>query len=240
VEAQMALRKTDYDAVTFDVYGTVLDWEPEIADFLAAWAAGQGLQVSREELLSIYDRVRQPLQEQRPALPYPEVLKRSLDAVAAEFGGKPESSDREAFGRIAGAHKPFADSAAALEALSSMGFRLGALSNIDDASFETAATAAGIRFDIVVTAERVGAYKPDHAHFRTALADLSAMDIPPDRVLHVAQSLRADIVPANALGLRSVWVDRPGHIFGRAGKGAEDARPDHVVHSLAEVVSLFE
>lgn len=236
----MTLRAADYDALTFDINGTVLDWEPEIAAFLTRWAADAGLELAREDALRLFDRARQPHQETRPALPYPEVLKRALDAIAAEYGRQADAADREAFGQLAAGHKPFPDSVPALGDLRAMGFRLGALSNIDEAAFARVTEAAGLRFDVVVTAERVGAYKPDHAHFNTALADLQAMGIPPGRVLHVAQSRRADIVPANALGLTCVWVDRPGHVFGRAGKGAETAKPDHVVNSLGELVSLFE
>ena len=99
--------------------------------------------------------------------------------------------------------------------------------------------AAGFSFDVVVTAQRVGAYKPDHAHFWAALSDLLAKGIPPERVLHVAQSRRADIVPANALGLCCVWVNRTGRVFGRTGQGAETATPDAEIDSLAGLVSLL-
>ena len=122
----------------------------------------------------------------------------------------------------------------------SLGLTLGALTNIDERSFAQATERAGISFDVVVTAQRVGAYKPDHAHFWAALSDLLALGIPRERVLHVAQSRRADIVPANRIGLSCVWVDRPGHMFGRAGCGAEDARPDWQVSSLADLVDRLE
>lgn len=228
--------QSDFDAVTFDVYGTLLDWEPDIAGFLGRWAKDKGVNADPETLLDLYDTLRRPLQDQRPALAYPEILARSLDAVAAQFDKRPSDEERQAFSESAASHPPFADSADALRALKDKGFVLGALSNIDDSSFEKAMRKAGLAFDIVVTAERVGAYKPDHAHFRTALADLAARGIEKSRVLHVAQSRRADIVPANALGLSSVWVNRSGHLFGRTGDGAEKARPDWEVASMAELV----
>jgi putative hydrolase of the HAD superfamily len=234
------LRRSDFDAVTFDVFGTLLDWEPEIASFFRAWAARNGLAVSDREILTAYDRLRQPLQDLRPALRYPEVLRRTFDAVAAEHDRRVDGNDRDAFGEIAASHAPFEDSRSALSALRSLGLTLGALSNIDERSFAQATERAGISFDVVVTAERVGAYKPDHTHFWAALSDLLAMGIPRERVLHVAQSRRADIVPANRIGLSCVWVDRPGHLFGRAGCGAEDARPDWQVSSLADLVDRLE
>lgn len=230
----------DYDAVSFDVYGTILNWEPEVAGFLEKWARENHLNAAREQLLGAYDRFRQSIQELRPALRYPEVLKQTLDAVAGEFGKPFAPQEREAFGGIAATHDPFPDSVQALNELRSRGLTLAALSNIDEHSFEQVTRRAGLSFDVVVTAERVGAYKPDHTHFWAALSDLLALGIPMDRVLHVAQSRRADIVPANALGLTCVWINRPGHIFGRKGAGAESAKPDFESDSLAGLVALFD
>lgn len=230
------IRRADFDAATFDIYGTVLQWEPKISAFFQRWADRHGLQVEDAEILGAYDRLRQPLQNQRPALRYPELLRRTFDGIAAEFGAAADADLREEFGKIAGTHEPFPDSNGALAALKARGFKLGALSNIDDRSFAEASARLDTAFDVVVTAQRVGAYKPDHAHFWAALSDMLALGVPPERVLHVAQSRRADIVPANALGLTCVWVNRPGHLFGRKGSGAEEARPDFEVGSLAELV----
>lgn len=230
---------TQFDAVSFDVYGTILNWEPEIAGFLGRWASAGSEPIEHGALLSAYDRLRQPLQDERPALRYPEVLRRTLQHLGEEFDIAVSSSVLEEFSQIASTHKPFADSVGALNDMRSMGLKLAALSNIDDESFAKVTAAAGIGFDVVVTAQRVGAYKPDHAHFWAALSDLRAMGIPMKRVLHVAQSRRADIVVANAIGLTSVWVNRPGHIFGRVGRGAEDARPNFEAESLSAVVQML-
>ncbi len=226
----------DFDAVTFDINGTVLNWEPEIDSFFRRWAERHGIAADSTTLLQAYDRLRRPIQDRRPALRYGEVLRQTFDAVAAAFGGPADSDLRQDFGETAAHHKPFADSDAALVALKARGLRLGALSNNDEAALAKACGQLSVAFDVVVTGERVGAYKPDPAHFMAALSDLLALGIPPDRVLHVAQSRRADIVPANRLGLTSVWVNRPGHLFGRAGDGAEAAQPDYEVSSLAELV----
>lgn len=232
-------RRGDFDALTFDIYGTVLDWEPGIAACLGRWAAEHGAGATPDELLALYDRLRRPIQARRPALPYPEVLRRTFDAVAAELGLPADAELRATFGESAARHPPFPDSAPALARLRAAGFLLGALSNVDEVSFARATAPLGVRFDVVVTAERVGAYKPDPAHFQTALADLAALGVARGRVLHVAQSRRADIVPANRLGLRSVWVNRPGHSFGRHGDGAETARPDWEVASLDQLADAL-
>ena len=115
---------------------------------------------------------------------------------------------------------------------------VGVLSNIDDTSFRQILEAVGLRFEVVVTAQRVGAYKPDLPHFSAALADLRALGIEKERVLHVAQSRYADIVPANQLGLKCIWVDRPGHVFGRRSGGAEGAKPTLTVPDLKAILAL--
>jgi 2-haloacid dehalogenase len=231
-------RLSSFDAVTFDFYGTIVDWEPEILTFLQSWTRGEGCSLPDEVLLKTYDRLRQPIQMERPTWSYPEVLRRTLDGLAAEFECSLPAQLRIDFGGIAATHRPFPDSVDVLKRLRKHGLLLGALSNVDDASFKTMLDALGFDFDIKVTAQRVGAYKPDLAHFYAALSDLRAHGIEKDRVLHVAQSKRADIVPATELGLTCIWVDRPGHIFGRQGGGAEKARATYRVSSLEELLGL--
>jgi putative hydrolase of the HAD superfamily len=91
---------------------------------------------------------------------------------------------------------------------------------------------------LTVTAERVGAYKPDWPHFHTVIAELGALGIRRERILHVGQSLRADITPANRLGLACAWINRPGRALGLSGEGAAEAKPDLTVSSLAELVAV--
>ncbi len=230
------LKLSNYDAVLFDFYGTIVNWEPEILAFLQSWTSSQGLSIADDSLLEAYDRLRQPLQAERPAWTYPEVLKRTLDAMSLELECPLPEAIRQEFGSIAATHQAFPDSKETLNKLRDRGLLLGALSNIDDVSFNTILSRLGIVFDITVTAQRVGSYKPDKAHFMAALADLRASGIEKASVLHVAQSKRADIVPATELGLDCVWVDRPGHIFGRRGGGAETAIATFKVSSLAELL----
>lgn len=232
------LQLSSFDALTFDFYGTIVDWEPEILSFLQRWTREQRQLVSDVILLETYDRLRQPIEDERPAWRYPEVLMRTLDAMAEEFGLLLPRELRSGFGAIAATHKPFLDSLGALGELKERGFVLGALSNIDETSFKTILGRLGLTFDITVTAQRVGAYKPDKTHFLAALSDLRAFGIEKERVLHVAQSKRADIVPATTLALSCVWVNRPGHVFGRRGGGAESARATYSVSSLSELLAF--
>jgi 2-haloacid dehalogenase len=232
------MKLADFDAVTFDVYGTLIDWEPSIIAFLDAWAKRNGVASRGDDLLMAFDRARAEIQKIRPALLYPDVLRRCFERICGEFGVTVDAAEREAFSRSPHHWPAYPDSGTGLKALQKRA-KIGALSNIDNASLRSSCAKMGIAFDIVVTAERVGAYKPDWPHFKTALADLEAAGIPPARILHVGQSLRADIAPANKLGLKCAWVHRPGRALGLSGEGAAEARPDLEVPSLAALVAAL-
>lgn len=232
------IRLADFDAVTFDVYGTLIDWEPSIAAFLGRWAGQSGVVASDEELIMAFDRARADIQKERPAQLYPEVLRRCFDRIALELNLPVDGDLREAFAATPHHWPAYSDVPAGLKALQARA-KIGALSNIDNASLASSCAKMGIAFDIVVTAERVGAYKPSPEHFQTALADLSAQGIAPARILHVGQSLRADITPANRLGLTCIWINRPNRLLGLSGEGAAEARPDLTVSSLAEMIEAI-
>jgi 2-haloacid dehalogenase len=234
----MTLRLADFDAVTFDVYGTLIDWEPSIIAFLRRWGQVHGVSASGDDLLMAFDRARAAIQKERPAHLYPEVLRRCFDRICQEFVVAADAQEREAFAKGPHDWPAYADSHAGLKALQ-VRAKVGALSNIDNASLRSSCAKLDFAFDIVVTAERVGAYKPDWPHFNTALAELKALGIPPARILHVGQSLRADVTPANKLGLTCAWVNRPGRALGLSGEGVAEARPDLTVSSLRELVAAI-
>jgi 2-haloalkanoic acid dehalogenase type II len=234
----MTLRLSDFDAVTFDVYGTLIDWEPSIITFLSQWAERDGVTAGDEELLMAFDRARAEIQKIRPALLYPDVLRQCFDRIAAEYKLTGDEDLRGTFSKAPHTWPAYTDTHAGLTALQARA-KIGALSNIDEASLKTSCSKMGIQFDIVVTAERVGAYKPDWPHFNTGIADITALGIPRERILHVGQSLRADITPANKLGLKCAWIHRPGRLLGLSGEGAAEARPDLTVDTLAELVAAI-
>jgi 2-haloacid dehalogenase len=234
----MRLRLSDFDAVTFDVYGTLIDWEPSIIAFLRRWADTRGLASSGEELLMAFDRARAEIQKLRPAHLYPDVLRQCFDRICSEFGIIADAEDRENFAASPHEWPAYPDSHAGLKLLQA-GAKIGALSNIDNASLASSCRKLDFHFDVVVAAERVGAYKPDWPHFHTAIADLAAMGIARERILHVGQSLRADITPANRLGLKCAWVNRPDRLLGLSGEGAAEAKPDLTVASLQELAATL-
>lgn len=216
-----------FEALTFDCYGTLIDWETGLLTALRPILAAHGASLGDVELLEAYARHETGL-ESGEYLPYREVLGRALDGIGRDYGFRPADEERAAFAESVGDWPPFADSPAALAALGER-FRLGVITNCDDDLFARSACRLGVSFDWVVTAEQVRSYKPDHRNFEHAF---SVLGLPRERILHVAQSLYHDHVPAQELGLATVWVDRRG---GREGSGATppaDAAPDLVVSDL--------
>jgi 2-haloacid dehalogenase len=237
-EKSMMLKLSNFDAITFDVYGTLIDWEPSIIAFLRRWADQNSVSSTGEDLIMAFDRARAEIQKERPAHLYPEVLRRCFNRISAEFGVPIDQDERDAFAATPHQWPAYANSHTGLTALQ-VRAKIGALSNVDNASLKSSCRNLDFRFDVVVTAERVGAYKPDWSHFHTGIADLAALGIPRERVLHVGQSLRADVTPANKLGLKCAWINRPGRLLGLSGEGAAEAKPDLIVSSLEEFVSTI-
>lgn len=228
----------DFDAVTFDVYGTLIDWEPAILARLRAWADRHGVAPADDALIDAFDRARAHYQALAPARPYPRILELAIAYVAGEWGGTVGAEEQAAFGRSVADWPAYPDSVAAIARLKER-FLLGALTNMDDASFAHSSARLGEPFGVIVTAERAGAYKPALRHFVLGLTDLAARGIPPQRVLHVAQSRRADVRPCNLLGQTVVHIDRPGRALGHTGFGAELAVAGARYDSMAAFVDGF-
>ena len=201
-----------FDALTFDCYGTLIDWETGIVAGLRATLGPHGVRPPDDELLERYAAVEADL-EAGPYLRYRDVLGRGLRAVAAGYGVEASRDEVDAFGGSVGDWPAFPDSSAALGRLQRR-FRLGVLTNCDDDLFAASARRLGVDFDWVVTAQQAGGYKPRIANFELLV---ERVGLPHERILHVAQSLFHDHVPATSLGLSSVWIDRR---HGRPGSGA--------------------
>jgi 2-haloacid dehalogenase len=222
-----------FDALTFDCYGTLIDWESGILDALGPILAAHGIERESDELLEVYAR-REAELEAGPYRMYADVLGRALVGLAADLGFTPTPSEVAAFSRSVGAWPPFPDSAAALAELKSR-FRLGVITNCDDDLFALSNRRLGVAFDWVVTAQQAKGYKPRPENFLYAF---ERIDVPRDRILHVAQSLFHDHVPAKALGMTTVWIDRR---HGRSGFGATppaQATPDLIVPDLRTLAEL--
>jgi len=223
---------TDFDTLTFDCYGTLVDWERGILaaahQALDGTPGATGLGADDERLLDLYARFEAQA-EAGPYLPYRQVLAHVLRGMAGELGVEPTPAAVERFSASVGDWPPFPDSAAALGRLAGR-YRLGVITNCDTDLFARTNERLGIRFDWVITAQQLGSYKPNPRNFELALDQIGGRR---DRHLHVAQSLFHDHVPAQALGLRTVWIDRR---HGRPGSGASlpaTVTPDFVFPDMA-------
>ena len=216
----------DFDVLTFDCYGTLIDWE---SGLVAATRFQLGDAVaghSDEDLIAAFAAVEH--EAEVPYKTYREVLALSLRGMGARLGFAVSDAEAAGFGASVGQWPAFPDSAEALRRLQER-FKLAVITNCDDDLFAQSERRLGVGFDYVITAQQAGSYKPDQANFLLAF---ERIEEPPERILHVAQSLFHDHVPAKALGMTSVWIDRRQGRGGGASMDA-DAHPDATFPSMA-------
>ena len=228
-----------FRALTFDCYGTLIDWETGILDavlkrFEAAYPGIEG-----DLVLSCLAATQALRQKIRPAESYPVLLSRCYAAIEDSLGLPSDPDAQQSFGETVGTWPPFADTVAALGYLQQH-FALGILSNVNNASLAKTIRLLDARFEVTVTAEDVGSYKPELNHFHEGFRRFKALGIERSEILHVAQSKRHDIAPANQIGLASVWIDRR---YGRGGRGmavTAEAEPNAAFTNLAELVDAHK
>jgi 2-haloacid dehalogenase len=229
-------RLSDFEVLTFDCYGTLIDWETGICQALAPWLEAQGSHVGRERILAAFAGAEAPQQQATPDMLYPELLARVHGAVAEQLGVAPDPEAAAVFGRSIADWPAFPDSAAALAYLKQH-YQLVILSNIDRASFAQSNRRLGVEFDAVYTAQDIGSYKPDARNFEYMLARLGERGIAPRQILHTAESLYHDHLPAKRCGLATCWIHRRA---GKSGHGATRApevavTPDFRFATLGEM-----
>ena len=224
--------------MTFDCYGTLVNWEAGILGVLKPWAGNTGIMGSDEEMLAAFGEAESAAEYAMPKSVYRDILRETMNAIAAKFGKVASASEQDALATSVGDWPVFADTVEGLRALQGW-HKLMVVSNVDKASFSRTAPKLGVQLDGLVTAEEVGAYKPDKKMFERAMQAAKELGVKKEEILHVAQSLFHDIAPARALGLTTVWVDRHG---GKAGgatpKPQGDATPHLRVGSLWELVEI--
>ncbi len=224
---------TRFDALTFDCYGTLIDWETGILAALRTILDPRAIVAGDDELLERYAG-HEAAAEAGPYLRYREVLGRSLRGVCADLGVEPSADEVARFSGSVADWPAFPDSVEALSRLQAR-FRLGVITNCDDDLFAASNDRLGVTFDWVVTAQQAGSYKPDPATFAFAF---ERIDVPRARILHVAQSLYHDHVPAKALGLATAWIDRRHDKPGSGATPAAQARPDLTAPSMVAFADL--
>jgi len=199
----MPLSADQFDALTFDCYGTLIDWATGISRALQPILQKHAVDVTDDELFRLYARFEKDV-ESGAYVKYREVLRQVVRRFGNQFGFTPTNAELERFSDSVGDWPPFHDTNEALRRLSDE-FRVAVVSNVDDDLFHDTARHFTVEFDDVITAEQVGTYKPDLAPFETAFTRLG---VPPNRLLHVAQSVYHDVNPAGRIGISCVWVQR--------------------------------
>lgn len=228
------MKLTDFEALSFDCYGTLIDWEAGIGAVLGPWAREHGLDIAAEGLLERYASAEALEEARTPAARYPEILGAAMRRLGGELGVDVSAAESERLATSVAAWPAFPDSPGALAALSTR-YKLIILSNVDRRSFAGSNTRLGVTFDAIVTAEDVGSYKPSPRNFEALLEAVRGLGVGDGRLLHVAQSLFHDHVPARSRGLPTAWIDRRGR---RTGWGATPPpeipiRPDWTFPSMA-------
>ena len=222
-----------FAVLTFDCYGTLIDWEAGILAGLRRVLDPRGVTADDEQLLEWYARHEAAI-EAGDYLRYREVLAGALHGVCAELGVQPTEEEAATFGSSVGEWPAFPDSAAALARLARR-FRLAVITNCDDDLFAASNRRLGVTFDWVITAQQVGSYKPTVRNFEVAFERIG---VPRERILHVAQSLFHDHVPAKRLGMTTAWIDRRHDRPGSGATPPADAAPDLTVPDMASLARL--
>jgi 2-haloacid dehalogenase len=231
------MRLTDFSTLTFDCYGTLIDWESGIVTALQPLLKRSGLSLTRDAVLAEFGRQETRLERAHPTMRYRDLLALVHDALASAWGVAPDPAESQRFGASVGDWPPFADTVESLRYLQQH-YKLVILSNVDRDSFRASNPRLGITFDAIYTAEDVGSYKPDPRNFAYLVEHLAAKGIARSAILHTAQSLFHDHAPANDAGLASAWIDRrhdaPG--WGATAAPPADVHYDFRFTSLAEMV----
>jgi len=212
----MAQKLTDFKALTFDCYGTLIDWESGIIDALKAVVARARRPLGRDEVLEAHARHESAQQRYTPGLPYRELLAIVYKRLAEEWSVPADWEECLAYGRSIRLWPAFEDTPAALQYLKKH-YKLIVLSNVDNESFSFSNRRLEVEFDAVFTAEDIGSYKPSPRNFEYMLEKLAGQGIEKGQILHTAESLFHDHAPANRFGLASCWIYRR---HGQQGSGA--------------------
>jgi 2-haloalkanoic acid dehalogenase type II len=222
-EKTAQMRLTDFKVLSFDCYGTLIDWERGMGEALKPLLARTDRILTRDQALEAHARHEAALEAEMPGVRYADLLVLVHDRMAREWGVDPIPEESRAYGRSIKDWPAFVDSAAALQYLKKY-YKLAILSNIDRESFKASQSRLQAEWDYVFTAEDIGSYKPDPRNFEYMLRELAKDGIRKQDILHTAESLFHDLVPASRIGLASAWIHR------RAGKKGTGATfpPDHM------------
>jgi 2-haloacid dehalogenase len=230
------MRNLEFDSfkwITFDCYGTLIDWEAGIRAALKPVLARRGIAWSSRPVLSLYGELEAEL-ESGAYVPYREVLSGVVAGLGEKLGFRPTSEETRALSESLPHWAPFQDTVPALKALKQK-YKLGIISNVDNELFAATEKTLEVTFDLVVTAEEARSYKPSHNNFLIALHRIGTAK---REMLHVAQSIYHDVIPTSALGIANVWVNRGSSNDYAGATKAAVGTPDLEVPDLRRLAAL--
>jgi 2-haloacid dehalogenase len=239
--AKSAAKLTDFSALTFDCYGTLIDWETGMVEALQPLTSQSSRKLTRDDILEAHARHESSQQVQTPAKIYRELLATVYRRLAEEWGVAVRWSECVTYGRSIRNWPVFPDTVASLQYLKRR-YKIVILSNIDNESFSFSNEKLGVDFDAVYTAEDCGSYKPSARNFEYMLAKIRTLGIEKSKILHTAESLFHDHGPANEQGLTSCWIHRRHDQEGSGAAMALTKTPkyDFRFESLGALVKAHE
>ena len=220
-----------FEWLSFDCYGTLVDWETGISNAVAGVFARHGVRKSRSEILSLFSNAEPKVQISGEFLDYRRVLRDVMQIMSWEASIRLPAAEADALAESLPRWPVFPAAPDALRQLKSK-YKLAIISNVDDDLFAGSAQALGVNFDAVITSQQARSYKPDLRNFEFAR---ERMGVEKERWLHIGESLYHDIGPANQMGIDSVWVNRPDR---GGGTRATEAVPSLEVPDLAALTLL--
>jgi putative hydrolase of the HAD superfamily len=232
------MRLTDFKVLTFDCYGTLIDWESGLVESLKPLTSRMTRDIHRDEILETYARYELVQRTQTPTKLYLNLMATVYKRIAEEWATPVSWDECLRHGQSLKEWPAFTDSAESLAYLKKH-YKLVILSNVDNDSFAASNTKLGVTFDAIYTAQDIGSYKPDDNNFRYMIDTLAQSGIDKAEILHTAQSLYHDHEPANRHGLKSCWIDRR-HIQGGPGATPPPVEMPHYDFRFCSMAEMVE
>lgn len=231
----------DFKVLSFDCYGTMIDWEAGILSQLRPWVEAQGMTMGDVDVLEAFGLAESVQEAETPKAAYPMILEGVHQRLATHWGLDHDETSAVKFGESVGMWPAFPDSHEALTRLKER-YRLVILSNVDRKSFAASNELLDVEFDGVYTADVIGSYKPDPRNFAYLVRSEEALGYSAEDILHVGQSLFHDHVPASKAGLATCWIQRPTPAGDHGAARPPDQRPDPDYHftSLVELADAAD
>nr|8HP7_A Chain A, (S)-2-haloacid dehalogenase [Novosphingobium sp. MBES04]8HP7_B Chain B, (S)-2-haloacid dehalogenase [Novosphingobium sp. MBES04]8HP7_C Chain C, (S)-2-haloacid dehalogenase [Novosphingobium sp. MBES04] len=236
-----SMRLGDYKALSFDCYGTLIDWESGMIEGLRELTARVGTDMSRDEILQAHARHESRQQAQTPGKPYRDLLPIVYKRLAEQWGVPFSQAECEEYGRSVRNWPAFVDSPGALQYLKKY-YKLIILSNVDNKTFQYSNEKLQVEFDAIYSAEDVGAYAPSDRNFEYMNGHIGDLGLEPGDILHTAESLFHDHVPARKFGMANCWIYRrhAQEGFGATMTPSHEPTYDFRFNSMADLVKAHQ